>query len=346
METLLEAIKGIGVVSFYLLKEMSPYLIFGFLIAGIIYVFLPPDNISRHLGGRNISSVIKASIIGIPLPLCSCGVLPTAISLRKQGAGQGAMLSFLISTPTTGVDSILATYSLLGPLFAIYRVIGAFISAVLSGILINLPWVTKEEDPKTPIEHDTCNLCNADDTHPHKFFDKIKMVFHYAFVELLQDIGKWLLVGILIGGIISYLIPDDFIKDYLGAGWKAMGVMLIMGIPMYVCATGSIPIVVALMLKGMSPGAGLVFLLVGPATNMVAITLVGRELGRKALVVYLFSISVSSIILGMILNRIWGLFISQDLMLLSVPQGILPYWLEVVSALVLLMLIVFNLVKR
>jgi hypothetical protein len=190
-----------------------------------------------------------------------------------------------------------------------------------------------------------CNLCDVKEPHLHNIFEKIKFMFHYAFVELLESISKWLLLGILIGGFITYLIPQEFIRDYLHSGWQAMMVMLMVGIPIYVCATGSIPIVAALMFKGMSPGAGLVFLLAGPATNVVTITVVAKELGRKAVVLYLASISITAILLGMLLNLIWGIFAVQKSLLVEMPRGMLPWWIEMGSALVLISLITFCFIK-
>ncbi|MBW1678846.1 MAG: SO_0444 family Cu/Zn efflux transporter [Deltaproteobacteria bacterium] len=339
---ILDFIMGILFESYELLNKMSPYLLFGFFFAGLLRVFFSPEKVARHLGKGKTGPVIKAALIGIPLPLCSCGVIPTAISLRRQGASKGATLSFLISTPTTGVDSILATYSLLGPLFAVYRVVSSFVAGVFSGLLAN--FFMKETS--RPLEAgNTCNLCDVNEPHLHNIFEKIKFLFHYAFVELLEGISQWLLLGILIGGTITYLIPHEFIKDYLGSGWQAMIVMLIVGIPIYVCATGSIPIVAALMFKGMSPGAGMVFLLAGPATNAVTITVLARELGKKAVAIYLISISIASILLGMLLNQIWGMFALQESLLTAMPKEFLPRWMEIGSSLILLSLITLSFLR-
>jgi len=336
MVLILNFLKGILFESFELLNKMSPYLLFGFFFAGILRVFFSPQMVARHLGAGKVGPVIKAALFGIPLPLCSCGVIPTAISLRKQGANQGATLSFLISTPTTGVDSILATYSLLGPLFALYRVVSSFVAGVFSGLIANF----SIRETVQPLEGDNnCVLCDMDEPHFHTIREKARFIFHYAFSELLQDISKWLLLGILIGGIITYLIPREFIENYLGSGWQAMIFMLVMGIPIYVCATGSIPIVAALMFKGMSPGAGMVFLLAGPATNVVTITVLAKELGKKSVAIYLLSISIISILAGMLLNQIWGMFTFQENILVAMHHEILPQWVEVGSSLVLLSLI-------
>jgi copper ion binding protein len=336
-------LKGVLFESLSLLEKMSPYLLFGFFFAGVLRVFFSPEMVARHLGRGRMLSVIKAALFGIPLPLCSCGVIPTSISLRRQGANKGSTLSFLISTPTTGVDSIMATYALLGPLFAVYRVISSFVAGVFCGIITNL--FTKET-VKTLDTGGTCNICDIKEPHFHNILEKIKFMFHYAFVELLEGISKWLLLGILIGGVITYLIPQEFIENYLGSGWQAMIIMLMVGIPIYICATGSIPIVAALMLKGMSPGAGLVFLLAGPATNAVTITVVAKELGKKAVIIYLLSIAITSILLGMLLNLIWEIFTFKKSLLVTMEMEILPHWIELGSASLLISLIVFCFIKE
>jgi len=332
-------LKSILKESFYLLKEMSPYLLFGFLFAGLLRVFISAEKIASHLGKGKILSSIKASIMGIPLPLCSCGVIPAAISLRRQGANKGATLSFLISTPITGIDSILATYALLGAVFTIFRVAASFLIAIFCGIIANLLLREDRSATSAPI---LCNICGEEGEHEHGIAQKIRYMFHYAFVELLEDVGKWLLLGIIIGGIISYLVPKDIISRFLGSDIRAMLIMLLIGIPMYVCATGSIPIVAALMIKGMSPGAGLVFLLTGPATNTVTITVIAKELGKKAVALYILIISIASILSGLLLNSIWegnkNLFHIKG-------TAFLPEWIKIASAILLLGLIIFSMLR-
>ncbi|MDI6786226.1 MAG: SO_0444 family Cu/Zn efflux transporter [bacterium] len=336
---MLDILWGILVEAVNLFNKMSFYLLFGFFFAGLLHIFLNVEWVAKHLGAGNITSVFKASILGIPLPLCSCGVVPTVLMLKKKGASKGAILSFLISTPTSGVDSIAATYSLLGPLFAVYRVIACGITGIFAGIMENL--VCRKEKHKTnSLNNDECKLCNTDEPHKHTLMEKIKGVFHYAFVELLEDISKWLIIGILIGGLISYLIPDKLIYSYLGSGWQAMVIMLVVGIPLYICATGSIPIVAALILKGMSPGAGLVFLLAGPATNIASLVVLTRYLGIKTIIIYLVSISFCSISFGYFLDILWT---SPILLEHTLPhKEILSYNLQLASSLILFGLIVLN----
>jgi len=338
-----QIIQGISVESVELFKQMSPYLIFGFFFAGILHVVFSLDTIAKHLGKSSVTSVIKAVIFGIPLPLCSCGVIPSAILLRKKGASRGAVLSFLVATPITGIDSILATYSLLGLVFAICRVVASSVTAFVTGIISNL--VFGEECEKcgeslgSGEDDHSCDeeVDKGEITRPER---SIKELFKYAFIELYGDVWKWLVAGIIIGGAIAYLIPDTYIQKYLGSGWQAMLVMLVVGIPMYICSTGSIPIAAALMLKGMSPGAALVFLLAGPATNAVTITIVSRELGKKAAAVYVISIAVMSVLMGISLDGIWQ-YLHATLPSAVAMKPMLPEWVEVASAVILVVLILF-----
>ena len=337
---MMNSVVGVLLEAYLLLNKMSPYLLFGFFFAGILHIFIKPDMISRHLGQNTTLSVIKASLFGIPLPLCSCSVIPAAMSLRKEGASRGAVLSFLISTPTTGVDSILATYSLLGGLFTIYRIIASFVTGVLAGFISN--FLLKGKPLSSGGEQGAvCKQCNATEKHVHSVLDKIKGVFVYAFGDLLRDSGAALVMGILIGGVIAYFVPESFIKEYMGSGLKAMIVMLLAGIPMYVCATASIPIAAALMLKGMAPAAALVFLIAGPATNIVTMAVIKKNMGKQALAVYLFSIIVSSLSLGALFDWICGYFYKSGFALsVLVPHqkaGI--EWIGYASSIILLLLI-------
>lgn len=336
---------GVLTESFNLLNRMSPYLLFGFLFAGILHILFSPEKIARHLGGQNLGAVIKASLVGVPLPLCSCGVIPMALSLRKEGASIGAVLSFLVSTPTTGIDSIFATYSLLGPFFALYRVAASFIAGLFTGVMANI--FAREPQKAQPAKDDSeCKLCHEENKHSHTAVDKFKGIFTYAFGELLQDVGKWLILGVIIGGAITYFMPEAFIERYLGSGWIAILLMLAMGIPMYVCATGSIPIAAALMLKGLNPGAAFVFLLAGPATNTVTITVVAKYIGKKAVAVYLFSIALMAVLLGILLDKIWGIFFKAGFKDSVMHAQMLPDSFGIVSSAVLLSLIVLQEIKR
>ncbi|MBU1767624.1 MAG: SO_0444 family Cu/Zn efflux transporter [Candidatus Omnitrophica bacterium] len=333
---MIEIVRGLVVETWGLLIEMAPYLLFGFFIAGILHVFMPRDKIYKHFSKASLSSVIKASLFGVPLPLCSCGVIPVAAHLNKEGASKGSTISFLISTPTTGVDSILATYSLLGPLFAIIKPVASFLGGILAGILVNV--TDKEKTVSSPPKTFICSTCNITALHSHNLGEKIKSIFRYGFLELIKDTGKWLIIGVVVGGVIGYLVSPDIISKYLGKPQIAYPIMLLVGIPMYVCATGSIPIAASLILKGMSPGAGLIFLFAGPATNTATISFVGGKLGKKVLFIYLFSIVFISVIFGFLIDYIWRIS-GNNMAIISGNMKMLPYWLKVISAGILTVLI-------
>lgn len=332
--------------AYFLFERMAPYLLFGFLFAGVLHIFIRTDMVSRHLGERSFFSVVKASLFGIPLPLCSCSVIPTAMSLKKEGASKGAVLSFLISTPTTGVDSIFATYSLLGGIFTVYRIAAAFLTGVFAGTLANI--FLREKVPAAGSTPEKCKLCDGEEEHVHGLWGRILEVFRYAFRDLLKDSGGALLLGILIGGGISYFLPESFIATYMGSGMKAMIIMLLAGIPMYVCATASIPIAVALMMKGMDPGAALVFLVAGPATNMVTMAIVGREMGKGALAVYLGSIVSCSLVLGALLGRFSEyLYNTSGITMMPGHHHVESYpgWTAHAASIILLLIIAANFVR-
>jgi len=316
----------IGVLneSYSLFASLSPYLILGFLIAGILYAWIPQDFIIRHLSGRGLAPVVKASIFGVPIPLCSCGVIPVAASLRKQGASKASTLSFLVSTPTTGIDSILATYSLLGPLFALMRPLSALFAGISVGAMTDI-FVEKEKGE------------NHVEAHHHldvSISNRLQVAISYGFSELVSDIGKWIIVGVLLGGLIGYAVPGEFISKYLSHPLLSFLLMLFIGVPMYVCATGSIPIVASLIAKGMNPGAALVFLIAGPATNTVTMTVVARVLGRRALFLYLFSVVGISILSGLVFNFIYSFLGSPFELIKGAGEG-LPSWVLISSSILL-----------
>jgi uncharacterized membrane protein YraQ (UPF0718 family)/copper chaperone CopZ len=328
--------------TWHLLLEMAPYLLFGFFVAGVLHLLLPKNKVSKHLAKGDKKSVLKAALFGIPLPICSCGVIPVAAHLKKQGANKGPLQSFLVSTPTTGVDSILATYSLLGILFAVVRPIAALFSGLMAGFITNK---SEEPLPIQPQQSFECAICPDKTPHTHSWTEKIIHMFKYAFFELIEDIGKWIALGVIIGGIISYFIPAGFIHKYLGNPFLAYPLMLLIGIPMYVCATGSIPMVAPLILKGMTPGAGLVFLFAGPATNTATLSFVAGEMGRKSLITYLASIVTGSLIFGLVIDLIWNIS-GQDIRLISGGMQMLPDWLSISSAIILSALILKSFIKK
>ncbi len=276
-----------------MLNEMSPYILLGFFIAGLMHAFVSQQTFSRHLSGRGWKSVLKSALVGVPLPLCSCGVLPTAIAMRRNGASKAASTSFLIATPQTGVDSIAATWSLLGPAFAVIRPIAAFITAIGGGLAVG----RAEEAPQVL----SASTVKADD-RPQGFLPRCKAALRYGFIDLVGSIGGWLVVGLIIAAIITVYVPADFFAALGDRPFFAMIAVLIIAVPMYVCATGSIPIAMSLMLKGLSPGTALVLLMAGPAANFASFALISREMGRKSALIYLASIIVGSMAFGLAID--------------------------------------------
>lgn len=303
-----------------LINEMAPYLLFGFLIAGLMHAFIPSTIYSRYLSHKSFKSVAMATLFGIPLPLCSCGVIPTAMSLRREGASKGATTAFLIATPQTGVDSIIATYSLMGLPFAIIRPIAALVTALLGGQLVN---ITEGKDAECDGEKNyesecECDGCCCSKEKPLSFIGKLKEAFHYAFIDMMQDIGKWLVIGLVVAGLITVFVPDSAFEIFKDNSFASMLLVLCIAVPMYLCATGSIPIAVALMMKGLTPGAGLVLLMAGPACNMASILVINKVLGRKTLITYLASIITGAVGFGLLIDHVlptqWFLsnLIAQD----------------------------------
>ena len=282
--------------------DMSVYLLFGFFVAGVLSMFVSQQLVERHLGSRGFWSVLKASAFGVPLPLCSCGVIPVAMSLRKHGASKGSTISFLLSTPQTGVDSILVTYSLLGPVFAIVRPVIALATGIIGGVLVDIFGQNSQE--KEPGSSDdkpekcTDNCCS----HNAKMADKFRAGMKFAFITLPRDIGGAMLVGLAIAALIAALVPDDFFAEYLGTGIWPMVVMMILGIPMYVCATASVPVAAALMMKGLTPGAALVFLMTGPATNAASFVTIWKILGNRTAIIYLLTVAGCALASGIMLD--------------------------------------------
>ena len=304
---MIEFFQHLLIETWRIFTDAAPYVIFGFLAAGLIKAIVPEDAVARHLGGRSTTAVIKASLFGIPLPLCSCGVIPAAIGLRQQGAGRGPSAAFLVSTPESGVDSIAITWALLDPVMTVIRPIAAFITGTLTGILINL---LPEETTELDVEQNDCgcqsSCCESESHAKAPLAKRMAAGIHYAFGELLKDIGGWLLIGVLVAGLVATLLPDDFFALLFENQAASLVLMLLVGIPLYMCASASTPVAAALVLKGLSPGAALVFLLAGPATNAATLTVVARFWGRKATVVYLAVISCCSLLLGWLTNLLYA----------------------------------------
>lgn len=314
-----------------ILGEMSPYLLFGFLIAGILSVLILPEVVEKHLGQKGLLSVIKAALIGIPLPLCSCSVIPIAASLKKSGASNGATISFLISTPQNGVDSIMVLFALLGPVFAVFVPVVTFVSGIIGGILVNL-----FGSDKTIIIESDHSECSDDCCPKRSPKNKILQALHYGYVTMPKDIGKALLVGLLIAGVISAIVPKDFFAGLFGNGIGSMLVMLLISIPLYVCATASIPVAAALILKGITPGAALVFLMAGPATNAATIATIWKIMGKKTAIIYLLTMATTALLSGIILD---GIFKINNITFTSLNEASLPWQLETISSVLVLLIL-------
>jgi len=314
------------------MTEMSPYLLFGFFMAGLLSVLLSPRLVEKHLGGRGIWPLVKASLFGIPLPLCSCSVIPVSMSLYKHGASKGSTIAFLLSTPQTGVDSIFVTLSLLGPIFAIFRPLAALATGVVGGILADV--IDRPSAGKALLATKCADECCSGSGKNGKLLRVLK----YGFVTLPRDIGKPLLVGLVVASVISALVPDGFFADKLGTGFLAMVVMMVVGIPMYVCATASVPIAAALILKGLTPGAALVFLMTGPATNAAGLATIWKALGARTAIVYLLAVAGCALLGGILLD-----FITGDVNIAVAWQAdlMLPPAIKYISTVVLLAILAF-----
>ncbi len=290
----MNAIQTYGRETWNLIAEMGPYLLLGFLVAGLLHKWVRAHWIERHLGARGLKSIVAASFFGVPMPLCSCGVIPVTASLRNQGASKGAAASFLTSTPQTGVDSILATYGMLGPLFSAYRVVVAFISGVAVGAIVER---FGNPEPARPAASDP-EQSNPDDNPP-----TWKESFRYGVVTLPADIASSLTIGFLLAGLISFLAPDDLLANLPGGVISSILLTTLIATPFYICSTGSIPLAIALVDSGLPISAALVLLIAGPATNIATITTMRKSLGGKETVLYVSSIILASWIAALVFHN-------------------------------------------
>jgi uncharacterized membrane protein YraQ (UPF0718 family)/copper chaperone CopZ len=310
----------------FLLGQMAPYLTLGFIFAGLLHAFVPKRAVVRHLGGESVGSAVKAAVIGVPMPLCSCGVVPTGIGLRKRGASRAAVVSFLVSTPQTGVDSIAATYGFFGWVLAVFRPIAAFVSGIAAGVATLLLKRNAADDEHWMKYHiQSEDALESTGNHP-SLIRRFAGGLRFAFIELLGDISLWLVLGLALAAVISLIVPDDFFADRLPGGLVQKLVMMIFGIPLYVCSTASIPIAAVLMTKGISAGAAFVFLMTGPASNAATMLIIGRVMGRRVLAVYLASIALLALGFGVGLDFLTTQF---DLTIESAAahEPMLPGWI-------------------
>ncbi|MGB2863853.1 MAG: permease [Sedimentisphaerales bacterium] len=318
------------------IAEMSPYLLFGFFVAGLLSVLVSQQLVEKHLGGGGLWPLLKASIFGVPLPLCSCGVIPVSMSLHKHGASKGSTVAFLLSTPQTGVDSIFVTLSLLGPVFAVFRPVAALITGLVGGALVDV-FEQGGEAQKSPAEKCTDECCSGEKT------GRVVKGLKYGFVTLPRDIGKAMLLGLAIAAFISALVPDGYFAEKLGTGIFAMVVMMFLGIPVYVCATASVPVAAALILKGLTPGAALVFLMTGPATNAASFITIWKALGRTTAIIYLATVAGCALLGGILLDF---LVTSADINIAAHSHWMLPAGVKYASAVVLLAVLGYALFSK
>jgi len=311
--------------------EAAPWLFVGLIVAGLVKAWIPANLMKRLLGGKGLGAISRAAIIGTPLPLCSCSVLPAAMQLRRNGASRGSTVSFLISTPENGADSLALSYVLLGPFMTIARPIAAIFSAIFAG------WMAERLSPEEEVESKSelkpcCQTPSIEAAEKVRWWQGV----YYAFNKLLSDMMVWLTIGIAIAALVQTLVSPDAISRWGQSAW-AMPLMLVIGVPMYICATSSTPIAAAMLIAGISPGAVLVFLLTGPATNLAGVLVVQRELGRGALWGYLLGIGGISLCFGWLLNVVvaqWSINIESQLG----GHDMLPTWLGTLCAIALISL--------
>ncbi|MFT7131229.1 MAG: uncharacterized membrane protein YraQ (UPF0718 family) [Gammaproteobacteria bacterium] len=313
-----------------LLVTAAPWLLFGFAIAGLIHAFIPEDLMIKHLGAEGFGTTVKAAFIGAPLPLCSCGVIPAALGLRRSGASKSATVSFLVATPETGVDSVFVSYAMLGPVMAIVRPIAAICSAIVAGVLVgkedNRPGSSDHSETATSccskqeiaeeVTADSC--CSSAEPEQQTFSEKLISAFHFSTGKLIADTAQWLVIGIFFAALVQTYVSTDFLASH-GEGVLAMTVMVLVSIPMYICATASTPIAAGLLFAGVSPGSILVFMLAGPATNIATLGVVGKELGKRSLAAYLFGVIATAMIFGGALD--YGL----DYFNVNIREGIVEH---------------------
>ncbi len=291
----------------HLTALMAPSLLAGFAVAGVLSLLVTKQMVYNHLGRSSFWQICKASLFGVPLPLCSCSVLPVAVSLRDYGAGKGSVISFLTSTPQTGVDSIFVTYTMLGPVYAVVRCVAAFFSGIICGSFVQLLGGKEDDIQPEPVQGECCcsdeNKPSSDKANVSHKLGLLINALRYAFLTLPRDLGRSMILGLILSGILTAFLPANYFADKLiGNELISMLVMLVIGLIVYVCSTGSVPIVVSLIAAGISPGAGLVFLIAGPATNITTIVTLLKIIGVRITVIYLLTLSITAIISGYLLN--------------------------------------------
>lgn len=360
-------LQSIAYETLSVLSLAAPFLLFGLLVAGLLHVLMPADFIERWLGRPGMSGVVRAALVGVPLPVCSCGVVPISVEMRRKGASTPASLSFLVTTPESSVDSILFTWGLMGPVMAIARPVAAFFTALLGGALA-IVFPPEDRLPAAPV--DSAHGCCDDGCSPvvgssadesaadalaslavwrrgrsvsSAWNQAVRPALRYGFVELLDDLAFWLLLGVLLAGIVGVAVPADLAGRGLGSGLMPMLLMLVISVPIYMCASASTPIAAVLMAKGVGPGAALVFLLAGPATNVATIVLLSRIFGRRFVQIYLLSVIVGALAAGLALEALIAFF-GLEIVLPSGGAGhSAMVWVEQVSLVILAVLLLASL---
>jgi len=337
---MVDFIKSIMIDFWNTVAEMSPYLLLGFLVAGILSVLVSQRLVEKHLGGRGIWPVLKASLFGVPLPLCSCGVIPVSMSLHKQGASRGSTIAFLLSTPQTGVDSIFVTLSLLGPVIAVFRPIAALITGLIGGIMVDVFDKDINGTNNKPPPQKNPDTCCKIGKNTYKILHGLK----FGFITLPRDIGGAMLAGLVIAAVISIAVPDDFFAEKLGTGISAMLVMMLIGIPVYVCASASVPVAAAMIAKGLTPGAALVFLMTGPATNAASFVTIWKILGHRTAIIYLLSVAGCALAGGLLLDYI-GTSVTSG-MISHIHHRMIPQGFNQVCAVILLVILIVAIIGK
>ena len=329
--------------AWYILREASLFLLVGFTIAGVLAVLVPPRLFARLLGRGKIRSVLWASAVGAPIPLCSCGVLPTALGLARQGATKGATVSFLISTPETGIDSIALTYALMDPIITVFRPIAGVLTAVVAGIVTNV-WGTRSASTATDSSSGGVPETGEPEVpEPNDPRRRFRRIFVYAFRELLGETAHWLALGVALSALVAVLLPASLIERYLSSNDLAtMLLMFALGIPIYTCASASTPLAAALVLKGISPGAALVFLLSGPATNVGALVVLFKVMGRRVMAIYLSTILVMSVLAGYALDWVYRRWHVNPAATFGKAMEFVPDSVNVAAALVMIALLAWS----
>ncbi|MBL6945341.1 MAG: SO_0444 family Cu/Zn efflux transporter [Rhodospirillales bacterium] len=323
--------------------DAAPWLVFGLFLAGLIKAWVPQDGLARLLSGRGLKPVIMGAVVGAPLPICSCGVLPIVVGLRRAGASREATTSFLVSTPETGVDSVALSYGMLGPFMAIARPIAALFSAISTGLLMAFLPAENTKASAEPAEESSCagsSCCCSGDSTPKtetvgvpdkpSFLKNTANGLRYAFGDIFDDIAAWLFFGLLLSAAVMTWVPPMAFATY-ASGISGMVLMVIVGIPIYICATASTPVAVSLIMAGVSPGAAMVFMLAGPATNVATMGIVRKEMGNAALGLYLSGIIVSSILAGLVTDYVAAKMGFDVLVQMAGETELVPTWMAVSS---------------